>query len=148
MDHIPEGVRYFLGKRLAEACGLMLLAFAGALALAFLTWSVQDPSFNHATSGPVRNLLGGPGAMVADLTMQMVGIAATAVIVPIGFWGLRLMNHRRLERLGLRMVLWMVGVGSAVLYKVVDLIVGLRVPIDAEREGLDVAEHGERAYNM
>ena len=116
MDHIPEGVRYFLGKRLAEACGLMLLTGAGALALAFLTWSVQDPSFNHATSGPVRNLLGGPGAMVADLTMQMVGIAATAVIVPIGFWGLRLMNHRRLERLGLRVVLWMVGVGFAAAF--------------------------------
>jgi len=116
MDHIPEGVRYFLGKRLAEACGLMLLACAGALALAFLTWSVQDPSFNHATSGPVRNLLGGAGAMVADLTMQMVGIAATAVIVPIGFWGLRLMNHRRLERFGLRVVLWMVGVGFAAAF--------------------------------
>ena len=40
------------------------------------------------------------------------------------------------------------GVGSAILFKVVDLIVGLRVPVDAEREGLDVAEHGERAYNM
>ncbi len=40
------------------------------------------------------------------------------------------------------------GVGSAILYKIVDLIVGLRVPLDAEREGLDVAEHGERAYNM
>jgi Amt family ammonium transporter len=44
-------------------------------------------------------------------------------------------------------LLWS-GVGSAILFKVVDLIVGLRVPIDAEREGLDVAEHGERAYNM
>ena len=39
------------------------------------------------------------------------------------------------------------GVGSAILYKLVDLIVGLRVPVDAEREGLDLAEHGERAYN-
>ena len=39
------------------------------------------------------------------------------------------------------------GVGSAILYKIVDVIVGLRVPSDAEREGLDVAEHGERAYN-
>ena len=116
MDHIPEPVRYFLGKRLAEACGLLLLACAGALALAFLTWSVQDPSFNHATSGPVRNLLGGPGAMIADLTMQMVGIGATAVIVPIGFWGLRLMTHRRLERLGLRLLLWMVGVGFAAAF--------------------------------
>lgn len=39
------------------------------------------------------------------------------------------------------------GVGSAILYKLVDLIVGLRVPVDAEREGLDLAEHGERSYN-
>ena len=40
------------------------------------------------------------------------------------------------------------GVGSAILYKVVDLIVGLRAPVEAEREGLDITEHGERAYNM
>jgi Amt family ammonium transporter len=39
------------------------------------------------------------------------------------------------------------GIGSLILYKIVDLIVGLRVPVDAEREGLDVADHGERAYN-
>jgi Amt family ammonium transporter len=40
------------------------------------------------------------------------------------------------------------GVGSAILYKVVDLIVGLRPTIEEEREGLDITEHGERAYNM
>jgi Amt family ammonium transporter len=39
------------------------------------------------------------------------------------------------------------GIGSVVLYKVVDLIVGLRVTYEAEREGLDLADHGERAYN-
>ena len=39
------------------------------------------------------------------------------------------------------------GVGTAVIFKVVDLIVGLRVPIEAEREGLDISEHGERAYH-
>ena len=39
------------------------------------------------------------------------------------------------------------GVGSAILYKLVDLTIGLRVSVDAEREGLDIAEHGERAYN-
>ncbi|WP_090709483.1 MULTISPECIES: ammonium transporter [unclassified Beijerinckia] len=43
-------------------------------------------------------------------------------------------------------LLWS-GIGSAILYKIVDLIVGLRVAPDQEREGLDVAEHGERAYN-
>ncbi|MDB5570820.1 MAG: ammonium transporter [Hyphomicrobiales bacterium] len=40
------------------------------------------------------------------------------------------------------------GVGSAILFKVVDLVIGLRVAPDQEREGLDVAEHGERAYNL
>ena len=39
------------------------------------------------------------------------------------------------------------GIGSAILYKLVDLTIGLRVSVDAEREGLDIAEHGERAYN-
>jgi len=40
------------------------------------------------------------------------------------------------------------GIGSAILYKVVDVIVGLRANVEKEREGLDVTEHTERAYNM
>ncbi len=43
-------------------------------------------------------------------------------------------------------LLWS-GIGSAILYKLVDLVMGLRVTTDVEREGLDIAEHGERAYN-
>jgi Amt family ammonium transporter len=40
------------------------------------------------------------------------------------------------------------GIGSAVLYKLVDLMVGLRASVEVEREGLDLTEHTERAYNM
>jgi Amt family ammonium transporter len=39
-------------------------------------------------------------------------------------------------------------VGSAILYKVVDVVVGLRADVQTEREGLDITEHTERAYNM
>ncbi|QGM98670.1 ammonium transporter [Methylocystis parvus] len=39
------------------------------------------------------------------------------------------------------------GIGSAILYKVVDIIIGLRPAPDQEREGLDISDHGERAYN-
>jgi len=39
------------------------------------------------------------------------------------------------------------GVGSAILFKIVDLVIGLRVSVEEEREGLDIADHGERAYN-
>jgi Amt family ammonium transporter len=40
-----------------------------------------------------------------------------------------------------------VGVLSYILLKVVDMAVGLRVSEEAESEGLDIAEHGESAYN-
>jgi Amt family ammonium transporter len=40
------------------------------------------------------------------------------------------------------------GVVAFISYKLVDLTIGLRVTEEAEREGLDTALHGERAYNM
>jgi len=43
-------------------------------------------------------------------------------------------------------LLWS-GLGSAVLFFVLDKIFGLRPSEDAEREGLDLSSHGERAYN-
>jgi len=39
------------------------------------------------------------------------------------------------------------GVVSAILYKVVDLIVGLRPAVEAEQQGLDLSSHGEVAYH-
>ncbi|MBP3979492.1 MULTISPECIES: ammonium transporter [unclassified Acidovorax] len=39
------------------------------------------------------------------------------------------------------------GVVSFIAYKIADLLVGLRVPEEAEREGLDITSHGETAYN-
>ena len=36
---------------------------------------------------------------------------------------------------------------SAILYKIVDMVVGLRVSVEAEREGLDLSSHGEAAYH-
>ena len=42
-------------------------------------------------------------------------------------------------------LLWS-GVGSAILYKLVDVLVGLRPTVEEEREGLDITDHGERAY--
>ncbi len=44
-------------------------------------------------------------------------------------------------------ILWS-GVVSFVLFKLIDMVMGLRVPEEAEREGLDTTAHGERAYNL
>ncbi|MGC4059526.1 MAG: ammonium transporter [Aquabacterium sp.] len=43
-------------------------------------------------------------------------------------------------------VVWS-GVVSLIAYKIVDLVIGLRVPEEEEREGLDITSHGETAYH-
>src|SRR5450830_343215 len=40
------------------------------------------------------------------------------------------------------------GVVAYIAYKIVDILIGLRVSEEVEREGLDTSEHGERAYHM
>jgi S-DNA-T family DNA segregation ATPase FtsK/SpoIIIE len=109
IDRIPDPLRAFALKRGAEILGIAIVILVGATVAALLTWSVQDPSFNHATSGPIRNWLGWRGAIAADLLMQMFGIAAVVVLVPPGSWGWRLVTQRRLGRIRSRLALWIIG---------------------------------------
>ncbi|GGK40957.1 FtsK/SpoIIIE family DNA translocase [Salinarimonas ramus] len=112
-DELKDALRAFLRRRLAETTGLALLAAALALALALATWSVEDPSLNHATDAPVNNLLGFPGAVAADLVMQLVGLGAVALIAPLALWGWQLLRAGVLPRLALRVGLLVVGAGAA-----------------------------------
>src|SRR5580700_10439597 len=98
-----------LKRRLREVSGIALLSLAMMAALALATWSVQDPSLSHATDAPVRNLLGRPGAITADLLMQLLGLGSLALLLPIAIWGYRLLGHRPLSRERLRMLLWLFG---------------------------------------
>jgi DNA segregation ATPase FtsK/SpoIIIE, S-DNA-T family len=98
-----------LKRRLREAGGIALISLAMMAALALATWSVQDPSLSHATDAPVRNLLGRPGAVAADLMMQLLGLGALALLLPIAVWGYRLLGHRPLSHERLRVLLWLFG---------------------------------------
>ncbi|MFZ0183823.1 MAG: DNA translocase FtsK 4TM domain-containing protein, partial [Nitrosotalea sp.] len=107
--HLPESLRTFTVRRSAELAGFVLIGAAAAIALSLSSWSVEDPSFNHAAPGPVHNLLGAPGAVAADLIMQMLGISAIAFLAPVVLWGWRLIVTRRLERPKTRFGLWLAG---------------------------------------
>ena len=43
-------------------------------------------------------------------------------------------------------IIWS-AVVSLIAYKIVDMTIGLRVPEEEEREGLDITSHGETAYS-
>jgi ammonium transporter, Amt family len=40
------------------------------------------------------------------------------------------------------------GIGTLIILKIIDILVGLRPTVESEREGLDLTDHGERAYNL
>ncbi len=113
IDHMPASVRDFPKRRAAEIAGLGAMAGVAGLCLALLTWSVSDPSLNHATNARIHNLLGAPGAIAADLVMQFIGLASVALLTPPAFWGWRLLTDRRLERPRLKIALYLAGVIAA-----------------------------------
>ncbi|MBA4791656.1 MAG: ammonium transporter [Rhizobiales bacterium] len=48
---------------------------------------------------------------------------------------------------GVGVTILLSGIGSAIIFFIVNAVVGLRVSVEKEREGLDITEHGERAYH-
>ncbi len=106
-DRLPDSIREMLVRRLRELAGLVMIVLASAGAAAFITWSVQDPSLSHATSKPIHNILGYPGAIGADLLMQILGLGSIMLILPVAIWGWRLLTHRHFDREILRTGAWL-----------------------------------------
>ncbi|MPZ58114.1 MAG: cell division protein FtsK [Rhizobiales bacterium] len=113
---ISDHIRAALWRRAQECVGLGLIALAFLGAIALGTWSVQDPSLSHATDAKVRNLLGFPGAIFADLMMQLVGVAAIALLLPIAVWGWRMLSHRPLRRERWRLLAWVAAIVLAAAF--------------------------------
>ena len=106
VGQLPASMREALARRLRELAGLSLIALAGVAAAALMTWSVQDPSLSHATSRAIRNVVGYPGAIGADLLMQILGLGAVMLILPVAVWGWRMLTHRSFDREALRIACW------------------------------------------
>ena len=92
----------------------------GGILGAILTGVFADPA------------LGGTG--VYDYVANKAGDFDMAAQVVSQLWGVG------------TVIVWS-GVVSVVAYKLVDIVIGLRVPQEEEREGLDLTSHGESAYH-
>src|SRR6478609_5598320 len=106
VGHLPASIREAFARRLRELAGLSLIALSGVVAAALMTWSVQDPSLSHATSRAIRNIVGYPGAIGADLLMQILGLGAIMLILTVAVWGWRMLTHRHFDREALRLGCW------------------------------------------
>ncbi|MCU0839279.1 MAG: DNA translocase FtsK 4TM domain-containing protein [Rhodospirillales bacterium] len=101
---LPSGSGAFMRRRAAELVGLICLGLATTLAVALLSYSPGDPSLNHVTEAPPANLLGHPGAIVADLLLHTGGLAAAVPVVGIAAWGWHRLGKRSIGVLWLRAI--------------------------------------------
>lgn len=77
-----------------------------------------------------------------------VGVLAAPSFGGVGFAeGVTMSSQLYVQVVSVIVTIVWCGVISYILYKIVDLLFGLRVSEEAEREGLDTTEHGERAYH-
>ena len=94
---LPSGSVDFLHRRLVELGGLTLLLLALICVLSLVSYSPDDPNFNHATSNPPGNFLGMGGAHLSDLLLQTIGFGSVALILGLVAWSWRVMSHRGLR---------------------------------------------------
>ena len=95
----------FFRRRLMEAIGVGLVLLGIAYLLALLSADAGDPSFNHAVDSPARNLIGLPGAYIADFALQALGVAAAVPALALIAWGWRLIRMRAMPRWWLKLLL-------------------------------------------
>ncbi len=81
----------------------------------------------------------------------IIGSIGTGVLVSPALGGVGVDGYTMAGQVWIQIVAVLItvvwcGVVSFILYKLVDMTIGLRVSAEKEREGLDITEHGERAY--
>jgi len=107
---LPASMEAALARLFRRAVGLALLSLALAGWLSLLTWSIADPSFNHVTERAPQNVLGMPGAAVADLLIQSVGLASPFVFLPVAALGFRLATGMLAGPLRLMTLVWPIAI--------------------------------------
>ncbi len=116
LSYLPPAIRDFCAKRLQELAGLTLagLGLFGLVALA--SFSIDDPSFNNATSNLPGNWMGLPGAYASDVLLQTLGLGALFFLIPLIAWGWRLLSHRAPGHPVFRVAAWLGGTLTAACF--------------------------------
>ena len=106
----PPAIAIRIPLRLA---GMLLLALCAIVLVSLASWSVDDPSLSLATAKTPANWLGFPGAVIADLVFQFLGLAGLVMVVPLALWGWAMVRRYAVTRLGMRVLAW---IGATVLF--------------------------------
>ena len=101
-----DSVTNFLKKRTFELLGLILILSSLALAIAFTTYSPEDPSFIYGDEDfEIQNFFGIYGSSIADFLLQSFGLVSFLLLLNFLIWGLNLIIKKEIKRIILKLFL-------------------------------------------
>ena len=101
-----DSVTNFLKKRTFELLGLILILSSLALAIAFTTYSPEDPSFIYGDKDfEIQNFFGIYGSSIADFLLQSFGLVSFLLLLNFLIWGLNLIIKKEIKRIILKLFL-------------------------------------------
>ncbi len=121
--------------------GAIILGAIGGLACFWAVTSLKK-AFGYDESLDVFGIHGIGGIVGAIGT----GVFVSPALGGVGVDGYDMGSQVMTQTLGVLVAVGWSGTVSLVLFKLIDMTIGLRVVEEEEREGLDTASHGERAY--
>jgi S-DNA-T family DNA segregation ATPase FtsK/SpoIIIE len=96
----------FLKKRTFEFIGLILISTSIGLAIAFTTYSPEDPSFVYGDREfEIKNFFGIYGSSIADFLLQSFGLVSFLILANFLFWGINLIVQKEIKRIVLKLFL-------------------------------------------
>ncbi len=101
-----NSVTNFLKKRTFEFIGLVLISVSIGLAVAFTTYSPEDPSFVYGDKEfEIKNFFGIYGSSIADFLLQSFGLVSFLLLINFLSWGINLVFKKELKGIILKLFL-------------------------------------------
>ena len=101
-----NSVTNFLKKRTFEFIGLILISTSIGLAIAFTTYSPEDPSFVYGDREfEIKNFFGIYGSSIADFLLQSFGLVSFLILANFLFWGINLIVQKEIKKIVLKLFL-------------------------------------------
>ena len=169
VEQIAKGKPSLLGGVTGAVAGLVAITpasgYAGPMGSIVLGLAVSPICFFFCTT--IKNKLGYDDALDVfgvHCIGGIIGALATGILVDPALGGQGIADYMLkpgtisftypgaatqllIQAKAVLLTLVWSGVGSAVLFFIIGKTIGLRPTVESEREGLDISEHGERAYN-
>ena len=102
--NILNSLTNFLRKRTFELLGLILILAGAALAVSFVTYTPEDPSFIYGDSSvEIKNVLGIYGSSIADFLLQSFGLTSFLLLANFIFWGISLLIKKEIKKIILKL---------------------------------------------